>query len=142
MTGYANMSAYRRTQVEQGRPEEILLRFFEEGVRRARQVHTSAAQGELIPARENALRTLKIVTELDGSLDRENGGAIVEELEALYSFLLREISYANRKQEFDRFQQVEDILRTLYEGWKDAVAEYQAANGEAGDAGVAVGARV
>ena len=142
MTGYANMHAYRRTQIEQAGPEEVLLRLMEAGVRSARQTYSFAEQEELVRARESALRTLDVVTELDGSLNREADTDVVADLDALYSFLVREISDANMKSEFHRFRQVESILHTLYEGWKDAVAEYRSAQGKDADTGVAVGAQV
>ena len=127
MNPYANSSAYRKAQVEGASSDQLLLQLVEAGVRHARQARSLGEQGELVKARENALQTLKIVSELDSSLDRETGGEIVEQLESLYAYLIREIGDANRKQEFARFRDVEEILHTLYTGWKDAVSSLQAA---------------
>ena len=141
MNAYAHSSAYRRTQVEGASSDQILLQLVEAGVRHARQARILGEQQDLPRARENALRTLGIVSELDSSLDRETGGEIVEQLESLYAFLLREIGEANRQNEFHRFQDVEDILYTLYQGWKDAVASLKDA-GQEENAAAAMGARV
>jgi flagellar protein FliS len=121
-----SLGAYRRVQVEGASPEQLLLQLMEAAIRHARQVRVKGAENQVAAAREQALRVLDIVNELDNTLDREQGGDIVEELEALYSFLQREIVDASNKGEFERFGRVADILRNLYEGWKDAVKQFQA----------------
>ncbi|MEF8982571.1 flagellar export chaperone FliS [Thiohalorhabdus sp.] len=127
---YNSIGAYRRTQVETARPEEVLLQLMEKAVRHARQGQARGEAKDPVGAREHAVRLLNIVTELDGSLDREQGGELVEELQALYAYLIREISEGNRKGEFERLADVESVLRTLYQGWKDAVAELQEQAGD------------
>jgi len=124
-----SLNAYRKTQVENAAPGELLLQLMEAAIRHAKQARVNGTAGETVPAREHALKTLDIVMELDNTLDRENGGEVVEDLEALYAFLEREIGDAQIKAEFERFADVEEILQNLYQGWKDAVA--QAQNSEA-----------
>ena len=120
-----SLNAYRRTQVEAASPEQILLQLMEAAIRHAKQARAKGAAGEDALARENALRVLDIVNELDNTLDRQQGGEVAEELEAIYAFLQREISDANMKGEFERFADVATILYNLYQGWKDAVAALQ-----------------
>jgi flagellar protein FliS len=136
-----SLGAYRKTQIEGASPEEILLQLMEAAVRHAKQAQARGAQGDAASAREHALRVLDIVNELDNTLDREQGAEIVDELEAIYAFLQREISDANIKGEFERFTGVADILRNLYEGWKDAVKQFQAGE-EAADSPSAASERV
>ena len=122
---FDSVGAYRRTQVQTASPEQLLLQLMEAAVRHARQAKAQGDAGEVATAREHAVHLLDIVNELDGSLDWEQGGEVVEELDALYAFLQREISDANTKADFGRFADVEAILRDLYQGWKDAVAQLQ-----------------
>ena len=122
---FDSVGAYRRTQIQTARPEELLLQLTEAAVRHAKQVQARGKAGEHVAAREHAVKLLNIVNELEGSLDWDQGGEVAEELDALYAYLQREISDANTKADFGRFADVEAILRDLYQGWKDAVAQLQ-----------------
>ena len=121
-----SLSAYRKTQIEGASPEQILLQLMEAAIRHAKQAKARGAESDAASAREHALRVLDIVNELDNTLDREQGAEIVDELEAIYAFLQREIMEANTNGEFDRFGKVADILYNLYQGWKDAVGQLSA----------------
>ena len=120
-----SLSAYRRTQIESASPEQLLLQLMEAAVRHAKQAKAQSAEGEEAKAREHTLRVLDIVNELDNTLDRDQGAELVDELEAIYAFLQREIGDLNLKGEFERMADVADILYNLYQGWKDALGELQ-----------------
>ena len=118
-------SAYRKAQLEGSSPEQILLYLMEAAIRHTKKARSHAEQEEFPRALEEATNALNIVTELDNTLDQENGGEIMDELEALYAFVSREIIQANKDREYYRLEGVEDVLQTLYQGWKDAVDEVQ-----------------
>lgn len=118
-------ASYQRTQVLEAAPEDIMLQLVQGAMVRVKQARELWEKGEKIRARERRLRVFDIIAYLDGTLDRENGGQIAEELEALYAYMLREITTSTLKDDFDHLKNVEEVLTTLYQGWKDAVAEYK-----------------
>ena len=118
-------ASYQKTQVLEAAPEDILLQLMQGALVRVKQAQELWEQGEKTRARERRLRVYDIIAYLDGTLDRESGEKIGEELEALYAYMLREITESTRLDDFERLSGVEEVLKTLYEGWKDAVAEYK-----------------
>jgi flagellar protein FliS len=116
-------TAYKRNVFESATPETIMLKLFEGAILRLKQARQEYSEGEVLLARELRSQALAIIVELDNTLDRENGEAqIVEQLDGLYAYMIREINTSTAKDDFDRLVSVIECLHTLYEGFEDAVA--------------------
>jgi flagellin-specific chaperone FliS len=50
--------------------------------------------------------------------------------------MLREIVESSRKDDCELLQPVQELLETLYEGWKDAVEQYKKERAGAGQSGM------
>jgi len=118
-------ASYQQSQVLEASHEDILLQLVHGALIRTKQARELWAQGDKVKARERRLQVFEIISYLDVTLDRENGGEIVEELEALYAYMTREINKASRYDDMEYLAPVEDVLHTLHQGWKDAVTEYK-----------------
>ena len=118
-------ASYQQNQILESAPEDIMLQLVQGALVRAKQARDLWFEGEKVRARERSLQCMHIVCYLDETLDRENGGEIVDELEALYAFMIRELSKATRHNDISLVSPVQEVLSTLYDGWKDAVAEYK-----------------
>jgi flagellar protein FliS len=117
-------TAFKKNDFESASPERIMLKLFEGAVIRLKQARQEYFEGEVLLARELRSQALAIIVELDNSLDRENGSPeIVEQLDGLYAYMIREINTSTAKDDFDRLGSVIDCLHTLYEGFEDAVAQ-------------------
>jgi flagellin-specific chaperone FliS len=66
-------------------------------------------------------KTLAIITEFSNTLNHEIGGEIAEDLDALYGFMIRELSMANIKQSKEKLLVVEKLLTDLRATWGEAV---------------------
>jgi flagellar protein FliS len=130
---YNPYTSYKQNQVENASQEDILLQLVQGALVRIKQARHLWDQDRKREAREKRVRAMDIVVYLDNTLDRENGGEIAEELDALYAYMIREMTAAATKDDFERLAPVQEVLETLYEAWKDAVAEYKKTkNGSAG----------
>lgn len=120
---------YQKQAFETAKPEDILLKLYEGAIlrlKKAKQNWDLGSQGNVF---EKINQAVKIITELDNTLDRENGDAqIVSELEALYHFMVRELNFCVLRQDYDRLQPVLDILENLYNGWQDAAQQVKQSN--------------
>ena len=123
---------YQQTQLNDARPEDILLRLMEGAIRNVRAARNKWDEHHQGPAREHLIRTMDIVMELDSSLDRNREDELVDQLEALYAFMVRELTEVNQSGEIERLASVQDILETLYQGWRDAAAQMQASGSDHG----------
>lgn len=119
-------TSYQQNQILESSVEDILLQLVQGALVRAKQAQYLWNNEEKTRARERCLQCMNIVCYLDETLDRENGGPIVEELEALYAYMIREITRATLQDNMNNLTPVQDVLHTLYQGWKDAVDEYKA----------------
>ena len=116
---------YRRKQILEADPEDILLQLLEGAKIRLKQARQLWEEGQKITARERRQHALQIITTLDSTLDRESEAEAVEDLDALYSYMLREITDSTREEDFQRLANVESVLEDIHQGFQDAVSEYK-----------------
>jgi len=117
---------YQKQSIEGAPREDIMLRLMGGAVSTLGQARACWKNGQDGRARELRSRAYDIISELDSSLDRENGPQdIVEGLEGLYAFMEREITASAPKDDFDRLEPVQQVCETIYRGFSDAVAEYK-----------------
>lgn len=64
-----------------------------------------------------------ILQELSKSLDAERGGDLARRLEALYGYMLRQLADANFRQVEEPLAEVQRLLETLNEAWKEVSAK-------------------
>jgi len=63
-----------------------------------------------------------IIEELLIALDIEKGGEVAANLQSLYLYMMKQISLANADNNPDRLAEVEGLLRTLRDAWKEVRA--------------------
>ncbi len=74
-----------------------------------------------IEGRNLALDTaMGIIGALQGCLDRERGGSLAENLDALYDYMQRRLFRANVDSDIKAIDEVIDLVRTLKDAW-DAI---------------------
>lgn len=118
-------TSYKKNQVENAAREDIMLQLIQGALMRVKGSMNMWDQGEETRARELRLQALDIISYLDETLDWENGGEIAEQLDALYSFMIREIGAVAREQDCERLQPIAEILEDIYNAFKEAVVEYK-----------------
>jgi flagellar protein FliS len=115
-------ASYQKNALESATREEIMLKLFEGAVIRLKQAMEEWQDGAKLRARELRSQALAIISELDSTLDRDNGDPqLIEELDALYAFMIQQINLCTIEDNFDRLAPVIDTLKTLYEAFEEAV---------------------
>jgi flagellar protein FliS len=105
---------------ESASPQDLVVRLVARCRDNIRWAREYAAQGDVVSARERLQWAQAILAELDNTLDHSRDDELVERLDALYTYMIGEVLTANRDQDFERLQTVEDILDKLYTGWRQA----------------------
>ena len=104
--------------------EDILLQLLEGAIVRIKQARQLSQEGDKAKAREKRTSALNIVTELDSTLDRKNEAQdVVENLEALYAFMISEINQSALEDDLEKLSPVQEVLQDLYQGFQVAVQE-------------------
>jgi flagellar protein FliS len=112
---------YQNNQVTTASPEQLLIMLYDGAIRSVRQAAEAMAAGERVRKLESISKALGIVSELANTLDHEVGGEIAENLDALYHFMIRELTQANLKNDAEKLRVVEDLLCGLRETWMQAI---------------------
>ena len=118
--------AYQKSSIESASREDILLKLYEGGIRFLQQAQKLWKQGEKARARDYRSRAMAIITELHATLDREKGDKeLVQQLEELYAFMIKEMARIGVEDDFDGLKDIEEIMQKLYEGFKEAAKEFK-----------------
>ena len=115
------LKQYRQNQIETASPEQILIMLYDGAIRFVSQARAAIESGDRIGRLEPISRALAIVTELSNTLDHTIGGEIAENLDALYHYMIRNLSQANLNNDAAPLKPVETILRDLRVTWAEAV---------------------
>ena len=123
MNAYANqMNQYKNSQILNASPEQILIMLYDGAIRFCREAQVALKENDLRRQADKISRAMAIVTEFSNTLDREVGGEIAENLDALYAFMNRELVRANLEKDPAALQSVEGLLSDLRGTWAEAIA--------------------
>ncbi len=121
---YANAAAaYRRNAVMTATPEKIIKLLYEGAIsnlEKSRLALANPATTHSAEVGECLGKAFSIIGELRTALDKEKGGQIAENLDALYEFSMNQVSQANIARTSTEVESPLRVLRTLKEGW-DAI---------------------
>jgi len=109
---------YLENRILSADPLELIQILYEHAIQYVKQARAALAAGDILGRSRAISRTIGIVGELEGSLDREAGGSIGQNLAALYRYMRTRLTMANLKQEDGPLAEVESLLETLHGAWK------------------------
>jgi flagellar secretion chaperone FliS len=117
MTAY---DQYQYNQIMSASPEKILLMLYDGAIRFIRQAIYGLEEENLTLFHQGIKKTMAIITEFSDSLDHTIGGEIAENLDALYDFMIRELTKANLHKDIEKLRTVEKLLVDLRATWGEA----------------------
>jgi flagellar protein FliS len=114
-------SQYQKTQVTTASREKILLMLYEGAIRFTKQAHAALTQKKIAEKGKYISKATAILSELMATLDFKAGGQLAVDLENLYVFMIDKLIEGNIKNDAECLKQVEKLLLTLYDAWKDVI---------------------
>ena len=118
---------YRQMQVQSRSPLELVVMLYDGALRYLDEAR-AAIQRKDVPARAEAVsRTLAILTELQGTLNMEQGGQIAEELDGLYAFAINRLLDVTVKVDAAAIDEIVKVLTPLRDGWAQIAQQGAAA---------------
>ena len=112
---------YQENQIISASPEKILLMLYDGAIRFTRQAIYGLEENNFSLLRHGINKSMAIITEFSNSLNHEVGGQIAENLDALYNFMIRELTTANLTKDIEKLKVVEKLLVDLRTTWEEAV---------------------
>lgn len=112
---------YQQNQVLSASPEQILLMLYDGAIRFTRQAIYGLEEDNTTLFHHGIKKSMAIITEFSNSLDHNIGGEIAENLDALYNFMIRELTLANLHKDIEKLRVVDRLLVDLRATWGEAV---------------------
>ena len=109
--------AYLESRILSADPIELVHILYEHTLTMVTDARAHLRAGD-IPARGRSIsRAIAAIDELDGSLDRQVGGSLSQNLGGLYQYMRLRLLTANIQQQDGPLAEVETLMRTLGEAW-------------------------
>lgn len=116
-----NMNQYQQNQVSTASPEQILLMLYDGAIRFTRRAIAGIEDNNPEMKLSGVSKAMAIIAEFSNSLNHDIGGQIAEDLDALYNFMMRELTSANLNNDLEKLKNVETLLMDLRLTWGEAV---------------------
>ena len=114
---------YKKSSVSTTSRGRTLLMLYDGCIRFLEQARTAIEKGDVAQRGNRLNRAHAIISELKSTLNHDVAPELCENLDALYAFMLRELTDANRRSDLRKLDVVTELMKTLREGWRDAVAQ-------------------
>jgi flagellar protein FliS len=119
MVSEARASRYREVEVRTGNPLQLVVVLYEGAIHFLQEAKGHLQSGD-IEGRTRAInRTLAIVSELQATLNFEEGGQVARSLESLYAYMKGRLIAANLGQDDKLLSEVISLLSTLRSAWQE-----------------------
>lgn len=123
-----SLQAYKKVSVDSqlsaASPHKVIQMLMAGAIERLIQGKVAMQQGNVPVKGERLGKALDIVISLRSCLSMDDGGEIAGNLDALYDYMIRRISEANRDNIEQPIDEVIDILREIKSAWDQIPAEY------------------
>ena len=119
----AAYAAYNDVMINTTSKEKILLLLLDGAVKFVGYARRGIEENHIAVKGENISKALAIITELQCALDRKIGGELVENLDALYHYMMIKLTQANISNDIRLLDEVSKLLRSLKDGFESAVEE-------------------
>ncbi|KXF81300.1 flagellar export chaperone FliS [Enterovibrio coralii] len=123
-----SLQAYKKVSVDSqltaASPHKVIQMLMAGAIERLIQGKAAMLQGDIAGKGERLGKALDIIISLRTCLSMEDGGEIATNLDALYDFMIRQVTMANRDNLDAPIDDVIDILREIKSAWDQIPAEY------------------
>jgi flagellar protein FliS len=114
--------AYRQAHVQSRSPLELIVMLYDGALRFCRETEEAIAKKDLVAKREALNRVFAILSELQGTLNIDQGGQTAASLDSLYTYMINRLTEANLQLQVAPVQEVITLLTGLRDAWA-AVAQ-------------------
>ncbi len=119
MATYNLSGAYLESKVLSASPLELVSLAYEGAIDAVRNARVHLAEKRIQERSRAITKAQLILVELQRSLDFERGGDLSRQLSKLYHYMQRKLIEANFKQMEAPLSEVENLLGTLLESWRE-----------------------
>ncbi|MEO7275175.1 MAG: flagellar export chaperone FliS [Vicinamibacterales bacterium] len=115
--------AYQHTSVQSSSPLELVVLLYDGALRHLVAARDATLRHDLIARRDAFSKVMAIITELQSTLNLEDGGQVAVSLDALYTYMTGKLIESTASKNVAGIEEVEKLLRPLREAWSTIAAE-------------------
>ncbi|WP_102504691.1 flagellar export chaperone FliS [Salinivibrio kushneri] len=123
-----SLQAYKKVSVDSqlsaASPHKVIQMLMAGAIERLIQGKAAMAQGDLSVKGERLGKALDIIINLRACLSMDDGGDIADNLDAIYDFMIRQVSTANLENKPEPIDDVIELLREIKSAWDQIPSEY------------------
>jgi flagellar protein FliS len=119
--------AYRRVESESRSPVELVVMLYDGVLRFAAEAREAHQRRDLRQRGIAVSRALAIVSHLQNTLDLEQGGAVADEMDKLYTYVTSRLMDVTLKQDVGACDEVVRLLSPIRDAWSQAATQPPAA---------------
>ena len=121
---FASQAArYRDAELQSATPGQLVVMLYDKMLLTLRRARVACEAKQIELRCEQILKASEMITELRVCLDFEAGGAISKQLDALYAYMLCELTEANRTQDARKIDVVIHMAGELRDAFATIVAQ-------------------
>jgi flagellar protein FliS len=120
-------TAYRQTGVQSSSPLQLVVLLYDGALRHLVAARNAFHRNDLVARREGISKALAIITELESTLNLEQGGVVAASLDGLYTYMMGRLVDARARKDTAAIDEVEKLLRSLRDAWAQIAADPAAA---------------
>ena len=110
-------SSYREAAVRGASPVRLVICLYEQAIEDLRRAVLALEKGDIAARTREINHEIKVIGQLQGSLDMERGGEVARNLERFYNVLRAGLTEAQAKQSARILEQQVSQLATVHEAW-------------------------
>ena len=109
--------AYQHTSVQSSSPLELVVLLYDGALRHLVAARDATLRNDLMARREAFSKVMAIITELQSTLNIEEGSGLALELDRLYDYMTARLLEVTLKKDMSALEEVRQLLVTVREGW-------------------------
>ena len=119
MATYNPFGAYLESKILSASPLELVALAYEGAIEAVRLARVCLAEKRIFDRSSAITKAQLIIGELQRSLDFKSGGDLSVQLARLYDYMQRRLIEANFQQADAPLAEVENLLETVFESWRE-----------------------
>jgi flagellar protein FliS len=109
--------AYHQTQIQSQSPLELVVMLYDGALRFLQVAADATRRNDLVAKREGMSRSMAILAELQNTLNLQDGGAVAQSLDHLYTYINGRLIDANAQKDPAPMEEAIRLLRPLRDAW-------------------------
>ena len=117
--GTYSLNRYQETSITTASPEQLVVMMYEGAILSLKQAATQIEMKDLMGKRHSINRATAIIQHLQGTLDKQRGGNIAEDLDRIYTYVLGRILEGSIQLKPAPLHEAVKVLENLLDSWEE-----------------------